>query len=97
MLSNKIDQDCNNCPFGVKVPKGCQCEYFEYGRDPECDNPLNLKSIKEQPEIFDRKQWNKKMSALIKEHPELGVFTGHFEVFSDKGEAKKVKIKDKTI
>ncbi len=46
---------------------------------------------------FNRKEWLKKMSDLIREHPDLGEFTGHFEVYACKGEAQKVKIKDKEI
>lgn len=46
---------------------------------------------------FNRKDWNRKMSKAIKEHPELQEMSGHIELFVDKGDVKKVKIKDKTV
>ena len=50
-----------------------------------------------KPDNFDRKMWNKKLSSVMNEHPELNGQTVKTEVYSDKGAVRKVKIKEKTI
>lgn len=48
---------------------------------------------------FNRRDWNKRMSDLIKEHPELRNISGkiNIELFTDKGSVLKVRIIDKEI
>jgi hypothetical protein len=46
---------------------------------------------------FDRKEWKKKLSKVIREHPELVKMTGKIGLHLNDGNACKVKIEDKEL
>jgi len=46
---------------------------------------------------FNRKEWKKKISALIKQHPELVKMSGKIALYLNNGETCKIKIVDKEI
>lgn len=46
---------------------------------------------------FNRKEWNKRMSALIKAHPALGQMTGKIQIDLFTGDVKKTNIVNKTV
>ena len=46
---------------------------------------------------FDRREWNKRMSQLIKEHPALGQMTGTIQIDIFTGDVKKTSIVRKIV
>jgi hypothetical protein len=46
---------------------------------------------------FNNKEWKKRISKIIKEHPELVKMSGKIAIYLNNGDTCKVKIEDKTL